>query len=203
MSFGFIARSRALGPPLVPAKRSAQDASRSSQGNAQSSGDAEVAPNKNSLEALSAPPHAALRSGGDNFRICDSGPCADQIPTFGRERNIRPLAQADAWGGRWRLRSFHLLRCQIYAKHAADQGYFPPFLYALLARRANEPHTRTCGEVRALRGRDCEEERLVDDDFKWAKINAPTATSAQSEVVGRFPRLAQSRNRKAIYHGGW
>ena len=82
-------------PPLASRNRSAQNASYRSQKKAHAAGVGGVAPNYNSIDELSTPPHFILRAGGENLRIRDIGPGAGRISTFGRERNIRSLARAD------------------------------------------------------------------------------------------------------------
>ena len=188
-------------PSLGSLKRSAQNAMYRSQKKAQSVGSGGVAPNYNSLEALSIPPQVLLREGGENFLLHDSGPGADRILMFGCERNIRSLAQADVWGADGTFKVCPRLWCQLYTVHAVTEGYCLPCVYALLPNKTQEAYTRMWGEIRVLLGDDYDKERVVTVDFERAAINALTETFPHATVAGCYFHLGQSHYRKVGEHG--
>ena len=71
------------------------------------------------------PPKVPRWADGGNYTLRDSGPGGGLILMFGREINIRSIAQYEGWGADGAFKVRPRLWSQIYTINAAVEGYFP------------------------------------------------------------------------------
>lgn len=129
-------------------------------------------------------------STADKFLLADSGPGAERVLIFGRERNIREMRHSNSW---WVDGTFSIAPSpfyQVFVVLAEVNGGVLPFLHILLPGKSGRLYENMFGMVKELDPNI--DPKVINCDFELAIMNSARAVFPNVSIAGCYFHLASN-----------